>query len=332
VERICQSRLLEPVLEKELMDTFGTRLTEPKELLNYLTQRGGLTDYQIQQIGANQGLSLRIGNYIVLGPLGDARRGLLFKARLINTTEQVAFKIVRPPRPAGADAEKKFTSTINALKRFVHPNVTRIHDGGIDRGGYFVATELIEGTDLGERVSKDGPLRISLACTYIRQTALALEYAYENCLTHGDIKPANLLVTSTESENDQPEESRVGMIKLIGWGWGVLRSVSAAAGGSKSAGTAEYTAPEQMHDPFSADIRADIYSLGCTLYFLLTGRPPFSGDASVDPTPIRELQSSVPPALDEVIKKMMLRRPADRYRSPAGVAVALLPFCNETKR
>jgi WD40 repeat protein len=330
LDQICESRLLEPVLEKELLATFGTRITEPRELLNYLVERGGFTAYQLHQLGANQGLGLRVGDFILLHPLVEG--GDIFKARRINTTEEIALQVVRPTQQPDADAARKFTSEIRTLSRLAHPNIVRLHDGGLDRGGCYVAMELIEGMDLAEKVRQDGPLPVARACHYVRQAALGLEHAYERGLTHRDLKPANLRLSVASAET----------IKILGWGWSTLRAnasrhiaLGRVQSDSESANT-DYMAPEQVLDPASADIRADIYSLGCILFYLLVGRPPFEGSFAeklqqhdARAPALRELEPSVPPALEAVVHKMLAKNPADRYRTPAAVAVTLLTFCKE---
>jgi serine/threonine-protein kinase len=201
-----------------------------------------------------------------------------------------------------------------------------------------------------------GPLKIPLACDYIRQAALGLQHAHEHGLVHRDIKPPNLFLTgatlpppgdkstSLNRSGHVPSITGKGIIKILDMGLARLREVSVPSGENIVAltqegammGTPDYLAPEQARNAKVADIRSDIYSLGCTFYFLITGGPPFPGNSVMqklfqhqkeDPKPIESVRSNVPPGLSAVLKKMMAKDPADRYPTPGQVAQALETFC-----
>ena len=325
VEKLCKSRVLEAASEKELVDNIGKRVTQAKELLRHLVERGWMTEFQVREMAMGRELDLRLGNYVLLRLLGEGGMGQVFKARRHGTTDEVALKIVLPEMTRDAAAVKQFMWEIQALARMDHPNIIRTYDAGSERGRHFFTMEYIEGSDLGKLVKKYGHLPVPRACTYIRQAALGLEHAHEHCLIHRDIKPANLLLTLPKGQYYQPGEqgaSQAGVIKVLDWGLAGLRPpTSAAQPGART--REESTAPSITCRPnrpatwLPPTSAADIYSLGCTLYHLLTGQPPFQGKYALkllkhqtaEPTPVTELRPSVSATLHDVIRKMMAKLP-----------------------
>ncbi len=192
--------------------------------------------------------------------------------------------------------------------------------------------ELLHGITLADKVKKDGPLSVGHACRYLRQAATGLQHAHEQGLVHRDIKPQNLFLDAAGAQ-----------VKILDLG---LARITAAAADGETApgeltregdvmGTPDYMAPEQAVDTHSADHRADIYSLGCTIYFLISGRAPFAGGSLTEkllahqqkePVALAQLCSGMPPRLVEVVRKAMAKQPADRYQTPAEFAAALAPF------
>jgi serine/threonine-protein kinase len=318
------------------------------ELLRHLIELGWVNDYQIRQLASSQGIQLRLGNYVLLRPLGTGGMGQVFKACRHGSKDIVALKIVLPDLTTDPAALKQFRWEIQALSRMSHPNIIKTYDAGEDVGRHFFTMEYIEGTDLSKILNQYGPFPVARACNYIRQAAQGLEHAHEHCLIHRDIKPANLLLTLPPGVNYKPGDSgvtaQVAVIKVLDWGLAGLRPPTelkktlTPAAHETSIGTADYMSPEQAVDMTKTDIRADIYSLGCTLYHLLAGQPPFPDGnfmkkihmhQTAEPAALSGMRSDVPVVLAEVIKRMMAKKPADRYRAPALVAGALAPYCKE---
>jgi eukaryotic-like serine/threonine-protein kinase len=269
-----------------------------------------------------------VGPYFLLERLGEGDAGPVFKARHPKMDRLVALRIVRQELLADADIINRFYRETQVLSHLDHPNIVRAYDAGpvppaegqYQVGGnppaasHFLAEEFVEGTDLERRVRTDGPLPVLLACAYVRQAALGLQHAYERGLVHGRIKPRNLIVDRDE-----------GIIKVAGLGLAQLRLPGTNAATS---GTAGYQAPELALRP--ADIRTDIYSLGCVLHYLLTGQPPFP-DSSLTQGPaeaplLDRWPADAPPGLAAVAAKMLARRPEDRYQIPQDVADQLAEF------
>ena len=199
--------------------------------------------------------------------------------------------------------------------------------------------EFVAGVDLAKCVEKTGPLPAARACDFIRQAALGLEHAHQHGMVHRDIKPHNLMLAS-------PVASAPGVVtvKVMDFGLALVAHETASEAGSSGVtgkdaliGTADYIAPEQAEDPHNADIRADIYSLGCSLFHLLLGRSPLEGGSHVQKLaahltgnlPLADLPASIPAELRTVLTKMVAIDPANRYQTPAEVAQALLPFVSK---
>jgi WD40 repeat protein len=237
----------------------------------------------------------------------------------------VALKVIKKALTDDPGVVERFRREVKAAARLSHPNIVHAYDAEQAGDTHFLVMEYVEGTDLGKRVKERGPLPVREACDYVRQAALGLEHARERGLVHRDVKPQNLMLT--------PQ----GVIKILDFG---LAQLASAAAGSLTGlgtlmGTPDYIAPEQARDARSADIRADVYSLGCTLYHLLAGRPPFGEGLPLErvvahlerpPRPLAEVRRELPSGLVAVVERMMAKDPARRYQTPGAVAEALAPF------
>lgn len=298
-----------------------------KALAAELLGRGWLTPYQANLLLQGRGNELLLGSYVLLERLGEGGMGAVFKARHRTLGRIVALKLIRKERLAHAGAVKRFRREIRAAAQLNHPNIVLAFDADEANGGHFFTMEFVEGTDLNRLVRKQGPLPVATACEYIRQAALGLQHAYERGLVHRDIKPDNLLLTVVTRT-----------VKILDMG---LARVEADSPGDSTStltqegmvmGTPDYIAPEQALRSHEVDIRADLYSLGCTLYFLLSGRPPFPGGSVTEkllrhqleePQPLESLRSDVPREVAAVVRKLMAKKPQQRYQTPAELAAVL---------
>jgi transglutaminase-like putative cysteine protease len=267
--------------------------------------------------------------YRVLRLLGAGGMGAVYLAQHALMDRPVALKTIKAGLLADPAALARFRQEVKLAARLAHSNIVAAHDADLVGGLHFLVMEFVEGVSLAELVGRRGPLPVAQACAAVRQAALGLQHAHEQNLVHRDIKPGNLMRTAA------------GQVKILDFGLARLAQRPDQAddegltGTNVIMGTGDYIAPEQTHDSHSVDIRADIYSLGCTLYFLLTGRPPFPGGSFLDkiirhatdtPPPLAALRPEVPAALAAVVERMMAKRPADRFQTPAEVAEALAPF------
>jgi len=271
-----------------------------------------------------------LGEYELLEPLGHGGMGEVWKARHRRLDKLVALKLITTGRRGDAQARSRFLREMKAVGRLEHPNLIEAHDAGEQDGDVYLVMKLLEGKDLARLVRECGPLPVSQACRLLRQAALGLQYLHEHGLVHRDIKPSNLMRL--------PD----GTLKILDFGLAHFSTAAATEGMSRSGqvvGTPDYMAPEQIEATTAVDSRADLYSLGATLFFLLTGRPPFAHHTELwpkldahrqEPPPdVRQLRGDVPPALAELVARLLAKRPEDRPQTPAEAAAALASFSEE---
>jgi hypothetical protein len=263
----------------------------------------------------------RLGEYELLQPLGEGGMGQVWKARHRRLDKLVAVKLLHIHRQASPLAVERFLREIKALGRLDHPNVVEASDAGEQAGVVYLVMKLVEGTDLARLVRERGPLPVEEACTLVRQAALGLGYLHDLGLVHRDIKPSNLIRTPDGTV-------KVLDLGLASWrGAGPTDELTAAG---QVLGTPDFLAPEQIRDAAAVDIRADLYSLGATLFLLLTGKAPFAHRAGVydkmeaheeeTPPDVRTLRPEVPVELAGLIARLLAKRPEDRPQTPAEVA------------
>ena len=272
-----------------------------------------------------------LGEYRILQKLGEGGMGAVYKAVHTRLDKIVALKTLPASQKGNEWIESRFDREMKAIGRLDHPNIVHAYDAREIAGTRFLVMEYVDGMDLWAVVDRCAPLAIADACELARQTALGLQAAHEQGLVHRDIKPSNLMLT------------RQGQVKILDLGLARFREGWTPAGETTSAGqimgTADYIAPEQVSDSHNVDIRADIYSLGCTLYCLLTGEPPFGGGEYqgfvekvmahvLKPTPsIRERRGELSETLAAVVDRMLAKRPIERFAVPRDVTEALTPVC-----
>jgi serine/threonine-protein kinase len=330
VETIRRCQLLTAPQVEELTRQLQPRCPDARALARELLQRNWLTPYQVNCILQGRAQDLVLGSYVLLERLGAGGAGQVFKARHQLMQRVVALKVIRKELLADADTVARFHREIQVISTLSHPNVVQAYDAGQIGQGYFLAMEFVDGVDLGQLVKKSGPLPFAQATEYVRQAAQGLQYICERGLVHRDIKPANLLLAG-------------GTIKILDLGLARLqRPVDGASAGTLTGadpvlmGTLDYMAPEQAIHARAVDIRADIYSLGCTLYFLLAGQPPFAertlaqkllAHQQVEPPPLG--RKDLPPGMLALVGKMMAKAPEDRYQTPGEAAAALAQLAGQ---
>ncbi|MBY0525034.1 MAG: serine/threonine protein kinase [Gemmataceae bacterium] len=350
VDVLRQSRLLEADQLAEMARTIQPRFPEPRALANHLIQLGWLTPYQINQIFQGQAASLVFGQYRILERIGEGGMGQVFKARHHAMGRIVALKVIRKDRLGNTEAIKRFHREMTVVAKLSHPNVVIAFDADATAGMHYFAMEYVEGPDLGRVLKEQGPLPVALACDCIRQAALGLQHAHEKGLVHRDIKPSNLMLTRTGEANGMagrgsPSGKRLGkpVVKILDMGLARIEleegdETTQLSQDGKVLGTPDFMAPEQAKNSRSVDARADVYSLGCTFYYLLTRQPPFTGGTNIEkllkhqmdtPRPIEQLRPDVPEGVRQVLRRMLAKRPEDRIQTAGDVAAALAPYCDE---
>jgi serine/threonine protein kinase len=269
----------------------------------------------------------RLANYELGDRIGTGGMGTIYRATHVLLERTVAVKIISPEVFSDPEAVLRFVHETRAVGALDHPNIVRATDAGCEHGIHFLVTEYIEGEDLAEVVKRRGPLSVADACEVICQAALGLAHAHERGLVHRDIKPSNLRI------------DRTGVVKLLDFGLAhTTAGQTMLTNSGQMIGTLDFVAPEQLNDARNVTGRADIYSLGCTLWFLLTGAPPFSGPAYSTPASkikghladypaSRAIQEGkVPSAVVNTLERMMSKEPSERYASPLQVVAKLAPY------
>lgn len=291
-----------------------------QSILTRLVEQGSLTSWQADQLRSGRSKGFFLGKYKILAKLGHGGMSHVYLAEHLEMGRRVAIKVLTGPLAQRQDYRDRFRQEARAAALADHPNLVRAFDVDHEGDVHYLVMEYIEGIDLERTVTGSGPLDCRVAADYIRQAATGLEYAHKAGLVHRDIKPANLLV-------DQQ-----GTVKIVDLGLARLSEelTNPLASSSKDQllGTVDYLSPEQSLDSHNVTHQADIYSLGCTLYYLLTARPPFPtgtlaerlhGHRSKEPESILALRPDAAPALVAICQRMMAKKPAERYESAQEV-------------
>ncbi len=311
-----------------------SQLTDPTsaEIAQVLVEDGYLTRYQADRLLKGSSRGLVIDGYKVLEVLGCGGMGWVYIAEDIETHWRVALKVLPEDARQDPGTLARFRLEAQAGMRLKHPAIVHTYKMGHYEDIYgpihYVAMELVRGVNLFEFMLMKKQLEIGQACDIVMQAAEGLDYAHQSGLVHRDIKPENLLVCAD------------GTVKILDFGLAMLDDNDeefsmAMIFGQNRLGTADYISPEQYVDSYQIDHRADIYSLGCTLYFALTGQVPFpfkshaqklKGHLKKRATPVQELRPETPERLQLIVAKMMAKRPENRIQTAGEVAKYLRPF------
>lgn len=301
--------------------------SEAEPLIKKMIEAGLLTQWQADGLLAGKWRGFFLGKYKLLQPLGNGAMGTVYLAEHKVMRHRVAIKVLARHLMTTPNIVDRFEREARAAAVIHHPNVVRAFDVDCEGDIHFLVMEYVQGEDLRKLVEKSGPLEPRQAAEYIRQVALGLHEAHRNGLVHRDIKPANLLLDKS------------GLVKILDLGLARLddenaNSVTVMAD-VQVLGTVDYLAPEQAVNSHNIDGRADLYSLGCTLYFLLTGVPPFPKGSAAErmlkhqmrrPLDIRKRRLGVPDALVSICNRLMEKQPDKRFATAGDAADALADF------
>jgi serine/threonine protein kinase len=301
---------------------------EPSKAAGLMVRDGILTHFQADQVLQGKWRRFTIGKYKVLERLGSGGMGSVYLCEHKLMRRRVAVKVLPTAKADDPSSLERFYREARAVAALDHPNIVRAYDIDQDDKLHFLVMEYVDGSSLQEIIKKTGPMDVARAAHYTRQSAMGLQHAFESAaLVHRDIKPGNILV------------DRQGVVKILDMGLARFfndeEDILTKKYDENVLGTADYLAPEQALDSHGVDIRADIYSLGATFYFCLTGRTPFTEGTVAQkliwhqtrqPKPIRQLRPEVPEGLVALIERMMAKDPAQRPQTPLEVADALEPW------
>ncbi len=314
---------------------------EPGPLAWWLVEQKLVTRWQAHMLvsGRNR---FSFGKYKLLDRIGVGGMGTVYKAWQPGLGREVALKVLSDSMVGNEGAAARFHREIQSAASLTHPNIVATFDAGSVGGKHFLVMEYVDGENLETLARRRGPLPVAEACEYIRQAALGLAHAHGLGMVHRDIKPANLLLSNPSTTGASKPRAQAGdevarpVVKILDFGLARLATESQGEAEltqtGQVMGTPDYIAPEQARDTRTADFRSDVYSLGCALFRLLTGRVPFVRQSVMekllaraleDAPRARSLRPDLPPALDDCIARMLARDPAQRFQTAGEVAQAL---------
>jgi serine/threonine protein kinase/tetratricopeptide (TPR) repeat protein len=326
---VVEIGLIDPAELARILDPLpADRKADAEHLARELVRAGKLTRYQAAAVYQGKTKGLLIGNYLVLDKLGVGGMGIVFKARHRERGTLVALKLLPPSFSKDRAAVLRFEREAEVLATLKHPNIVSAHEVFEFNGLHLLVMDFVDGYDLGRIVATRRPLPVMLAVDCVIQAARGLREAHSKKIVHRDIKPANLVFSTS------------GVLKILDLGLAQVNAGSDPFGATAPGlthsgmfmGTVDFMSPEQAYDSKRVDHRADIYSLGCTLFYLLTGRGPFPGETIMQrllghretPVPsLREARQEVTYSLDATFRKMLAKRPEDRPQSMDEVIAAL---------
>ena len=259
----------------------------------------------------------QLGQFVLQKFVGGGGMGVVFRALDTTLDREVAVKVLSRDQAGDDETLRRFRNEAQSAARLNHDNIARVFYVGEDRGVHYIVFEFIEGVNIRDLVEQQGPLSLNQALSYTYQIALALDHASQRSVIHRDIKPSNVLVT--------PD----GKAKLVDMGLARLNLMAPAndlTASGVTLGTFDYISPEQARDPRSADVRSDLYSLGCSFYYMLTGRPPFPDGTVLQkllqhqadlPTDPRSVRPELPAQVTRIVNRLLAKNPADRHQTPA---------------
>jgi serine/threonine protein kinase len=305
----------------------GELPTSTRRLAKVFTANGLLTDWHVEKLLNGKYKGFFLGKYKLLGHIGTGGMSSVYLAQHTRMGDKRAIKVLPKARVNDATYLARFQLEAQAIASLNHPNIVLAHDIDNEDDVHYIVMEHVDGLDLHQLVKRDGPFDFATAADVIAQTARGLQHAHSKGIVHRDVKPANILI------------DQAGRVKILDMGLALVSTGDddslTVANNENVLGTADYLAPEQAINSHGVDQRADIYGLGCTLYYLIAGKPPF-GDGTLAqriarhqtemPKPLRKIRSDCPGELEGICVKMIQKDPKYRYQSAADVAEVLEEF------
>ncbi len=326
-ERLISSGLSATDDVRKVLASFpdASRPTSGEDLARVLVERRVLTEFQAHAVLDPHGQRLGLGQYVLLDKIGQGGMGSVFKALHRHMRREVAIKVLHADLADSPDALERFRREMRAGGKLNHPHIVPTLDADQVGDTMFLVMEYVPGTNLALLVGQNGPLPIGQALRSVAHAAEGLAHAHDQGVIHRDIKPSNLLC----DDRGNVRVLDLGLARFASEGPSQLTATG------EMLGTVDYMAPEQALSTRQADARSDIYSLGCTLAYLLTGQPPFSGESVLKrlmahrdtPVPsLCDLRHDVPDSVNRIFQKMVAKQPAERYQSMRELLVDLEPF------
>jgi serine/threonine protein kinase len=333
LKTVLRSGLLDrDQLEAALRTVPAEQRDDPEAVAKCLVYAGQLSSFQARKLLEGTARGLLLGPYQVLAPIGRGGMSTVYLARDDRDQQLLALKVL----PPGKARDKgrllaRFRREMELCQLVAHPHLARTYEVGVCNGVYYIAMEFIPGQSLHRLVGRQGPLEVPRAARLFIEVAAALDHAHDRGLIHRDLKPSNIMVTP----NDHAKVLDLGLALLEGE---EPTDREIIGGRGYVVGTMDYIAPEQTEDATRVGPRSDLYALGCTLYFALTGQPPYPGGTPQEkiqrhrndqPVPVPQLNPGVPPGFIGVLRRLMARNPEQRFESAAELQKELLAWASQ---
>jgi serine/threonine-protein kinase len=325
IEHVVASGLLDREEVQRAVDSLPPT-DRAKVVARHLVETGKLTKFQAERLLGGKTDGFQLGQYRILDELGRGGMGRVYKAVHLAMGRFVALKMISPALTQTERARELFQREVRAAGRLHHPNIVTFYDAHTTGDRCYLVMEFVDGPNLSQLVREQGPLPVEQACEYVRQAAVGLEYAHAQGLIHRDIKPSNLLVQQTTTG---PQ------VKMLDFGLSLASAGDVPASGQTPntvLGTPDYVSPDQIRSQHEVDGRSDLYSLGCTFYYLLTGEPPFPGGTPLEkvirhqqdaPVSVQTRRPDVPEAVAAIVHKLLAKNPKWRYQKAGELAAEL---------
>lgn len=333
---VRESRLVEEETLRAALSA-APKVERAKHLARHLVSAGVLTRFQAQQLLVGRSGGFFLGQYRVLDLIGRGGMGKVYKAEHMTMGRVVALKVLNSEVTRSDRALQLFRREVRAAARLVHPNIATAFDANELNGRAFLVLEYISGPSLSQLVREKGPLPVGVACEFVRQAACGLQHAYELGMVHRDVKPSNLILQPPVGRSD----AEAGTVKIVDFGLALLPTADESDIKDDERhivmGTPDYLSPEQARDIRSVDSRSDLYSLGCTFFYLLTGQVPFPGGTAAEklarhandvPEAVEGIRPVIPVGVGEIVRRLLAKQPADRFQTPRELADALAAYAD----
>lgn len=332
LQALTRSGLMPPTAIQDAIDAAPPELRgDARRLAEHFVRQGKLSHFQARKLLDGTAGGLVLGPYHVVMPIGRGGMGTVYLARDTQNPRLLALKVLPPKKARGSDRLiQRFRREMEMSQRVAHPNLTQTYDVGVEQGVYYIAMEYIAGVSLFRMVATGGPLPVARAAKLFAQAAAGLDSAHAGGLIHRDLKPSNIMVTPRDQ------------VKVLDLGLAIMTDeeegdIEVIGGKGYVVGSMDYIAPEQTEDSAAVDARSDLYGLGGTLYYALTGYAPFPGGDTKSkirrhrrepPTPLQDMNPLVPAEFAAIVDSLLAKRPADRPESAAELRRLLLPFAD----
>jgi len=329
--KLTESGLISVTELQEFRDTLPPEheSNAADDLSKKLVENRILTDYQVDALSSEAPTPLVVGDYVVLEKVGAGGMGVVFKAQHRRMKRNVALKMLPPNFSQDESAIRRFEREVEVAAKLNHRNIVAALDAREENGNHYLIMEFVEGSALTTIVERDGTLPVPIAVDYIMQAAYGFSHAHQLGVIHRDVKPSNLMV----DDDGTVKILDMGLARIdLPGGDSLAKTQTNLTSAGVVMGTINYVSPEQALDSRSVDFRTDIYSLGCTLYFLLVGRSIYSGETPMkvlvahreQPIPsLRDDRPEVPAELDAIFRKMVAKKTEDRFQSMSELITSL---------